>query len=231
MIAGDLAKLGIVITSGMALGIDAVAHRAALDLNESTIAVMGCGLDTISPARHRALFEQIALKGLLLSEYPLGYPASRFTFPQRNRIVSGLAYGVVIVEAANRSGTLITARLAMEENREVFVVPGSPLNPQYAGSHRLVKQGAILVSEAQDVLLELNCHLQKSLDEMPVLDTDTDPQTPQFRLLKHINYEPTRVDEIILNSGLTASEVSSMLLMLEVDGLVATSDGRYFRIC
>ncbi|MCL4163056.1 UNVERIFIED_CONTAM: hypothetical protein GTU68_005066, partial [Idotea baltica] len=136
-IAKDLAYLGLIVTSGMALGVDAISHKSALQVNEPTIAVMGCGLDIISPARHRALFNSIVRKGLVLSEYPIAYPASKYTFPKRNRIVSGLSYGVVIIEAADKSGTLITARLAMEQNREVFVVPGSPLNPQYIGSHRL----------------------------------------------------------------------------------------------
>jgi len=233
-ISRDLAKLGVLITSGMALGIDSVAHRAALESGAATLAVMGCGLDIVSPTRHRTLFKQIANKGLLLSEYPIGYPASRYTFPQRNRIVSGLAYGVVIVEAAKKSGTLITARLAMEQNREVFVVPGSPLNPQYTGSHRLIKQGAILTSEANDVLLELDVHLRTALEtsikQAKQINEETSQSMLNYSLLRHISYEPTRVDEIISNSGLTASEVSSMLLILEIEGLVATVDGRYTRI-
>ena len=233
-ISSDLARLGIVITSGMALGIDGCAHRAVLELNEPTIAVMGCGLDIVSPARHHSLYEKIAQQGLMLSEYPIAYPASRYTFPQRNRIVSGLSYGVVIVEAAEKSGTLITARLAMEQNREVFVVPGSPINPQYVGSHRLIQQGASLVSNAEDIVVELDSCLSSVLETMSNEKADfklreTESAT-QYPLLKYINHEPTLVDQIILNSGLTASEVSSMLLILEVEGLVTTvSDGRYLK--
>lgn len=238
-IATDLARMGIVITSGMALGIDAISHLAALDNNEPTIAVMGCGLDIISPARHRSLFERISYEGLVISEYPLGYPASRYTFPQRNRIVSGLSHGVVIVEAADKSGTLITARLAMEQNREVFVVPGSPVNPQYVGSHRLIQQGATLTTQVQDVLYELGAKLQKEL-EIHAIETDEALETvkksehnaDEFPLLAHIDYHPTSINKIIFGSGLTASEVSSMLLVLEIEGLVAvTQEGSYIRVC
>ncbi|MBX2849204.1 MAG: DNA-processing protein DprA [Acidiferrobacterales bacterium] len=238
-IAADLATLGIIVCSGMALGIDAISHTAALNENEPTIAVMGCGLDIISPARHRSLFEKIAEQGLVMSEYPLGYPASKYTFPQRNRIVSGLSYGVVIVEAADKSGTLITARLAMEQNRDVFVVPGSSVNPQYIGSHRLIKQGAILTTDAQDILVELSSKLHRDLNivsleaKKPVASVNnSEKQEREFPLLTFIDYHPTSIEQIILGSGLTASEVSSMLLVLEIEGKVAmTPDGSYLRVC
>lgn len=241
-ISTDLAQLGIVITSGMALGVDALSHQAALAINEPTIAVMGCGLDIIAPTRHRALFEQITEQGLAVSEYPIAHPASKYTFPQRNRIVSGLSYGVIIVEAADKSGTLITARLAIEQNREVMVVPGSPHNPQYVGSHRLIRQGASLVACAEEVLAELNGYLQEVLNTdtrkpkvLSKVTTDSSLTNEQivvdYPVLSHIDYEPTTMDKIILSSGLTASEVSSMLLILELEGLVTvTSDGSYQRI-
>ena len=223
----------------MALGIDAISHQTALDSNQPTIAVMGCGLDIIAPARHRALFQKISQNGLVISEYPLGYPASKYTFPQRNRIVSGLSYGVVIVEAADKSGTLITARLAMEQNREVFVIPGSPVNPQYVGSHRLIQQGAILTTGVDDVLVELRLTLQKEIfvnasasDDTPEIVKNSEKNGDKFPLLTHIDYHPTSVNKIILGSGLTASEVSSMLLVLELEGLVAvTQEGSYIRVC
>ncbi|MCL4134512.1 UNVERIFIED_CONTAM: hypothetical protein GTU68_003424 [Idotea baltica] len=237
-IAAQMAHLGIVVTSGMALGIDAVSHQAALSIGEPTVAVMGCGLDIVSPARHRGLFEKIAESGLLLSEYPIAYPASKYTFPQRNRIVSGLSYGVVIVEAAEKSGTLITARLAMEQNREVFVVPGSSINPQYAGSHRLIKQGATLITGVDDILSELSGALQlevaKSAEDSSTKLSESkksNQKLEKFPLLTHINYHPSTINQIILSSGLTASEVSSMLLILEIEGLVAvTPEGSYIRV-
>jgi len=237
-LASELARLGVVICSGMALGIDAISHKSALDVGEPTIAVMGSGLDIISPVRHRQLFEQISHNGLVLSEYPIGYPASKYTFPQRNRIVSGLSYGVVIVEAADKSGTLITARLAMEQNRDVFVVPGSPINPQYTGSHRLIRQGAILTTSAEDILIELSGVLQKELLRHSVKPNGDLPnmqkkqlQALEFPVLEHIYYEPMTINQIILSSGLTASEVSSMLLILEIEGLVAvTPEGSYIRV-
>ena len=222
----------------MALGIDSVSHQAALAINEPTIAVMGCGLDIISPARHRQLFLKIAQQGLMLSEFPIAHPASKYTFPQRNRIVSGLSYGVVIVEAAEKSGTLITARLAMEQNREVFVLPGSPINPQYEGSHRLIKQGASLVTKVEDILSELSGALKieatKHQYESKKTSSSTaknKKQTKNFPLLTHINYHPSTINQIILSSGLTASEVSSMLLILEIEGLVTvTPEGSYIRL-
>lgn len=137
-LAFGLSELGVNVTSGMALGIDGAVHQAALDLNAPTIAVMGCGLDIIYPRRHRSMFEQIARSGLLLSEYSPGSPPTRYSFPQRNRIISGLCHGTVVIEAAARSGSLITARLAMEQNREVMVIPGSPLNLLYVGDRKSV---------------------------------------------------------------------------------------------
>lgn len=235
-LARDLALAGITITSGMALGIDGIAHTGALNAQGSSIAVLGNGLDIIYPARNRPLFERLVKHGLLVSEYPLGSKPDRYTFPQRNRIVSGLAHGVIIVEAAERSGTLITARLGLEQNKEVMVVPGSALSAQYRGSHRLINQGASLVSEAEDVLLclsqELSAYRLKKVpshlvdDESEVLNKGA--QNP---LLAFISSESTSVDDIISSSQLTSAEVSSMLLELELIGAVAiASDGGYVNL-
>lgn len=229
-ISRDLAALGIVICSGMALGVDGIAHEAALDVGGKTVAVMGCGLDTIYPRRHRSLFDHIQGNGCVLSEFPLGTPVSRYAFPQRNRIVSGLAHGVIIVEAAERSGTLITARLATEQDRTVMVIPGPVLNPQYLGSHRLIQQGAALVIDANDVLHELEGPLQQSINVLqaspPVVENK-----PENQLLEKIAWEPMTIDSIILASGLTAAEVSSMLLTLEIESKIAlTASGSYVRI-
>ena len=232
-LALDLATAGLVVTSGMALGIDGMAHQAALAAEGSTIAVMGCGIDIVYPTRNRHLYEQLLEHGLILSEYPLGYKPTRFTFPQRNRIVSGLSYGVVIVEAAQRSGTLITARLAVDQDRELMVVPGSSLSRQYAGSHQLLREGATLVTSAEDVLQALEQPLQeyltvlqaaqttpiKASSEKPDLSTIVDPKA--VTLLKYIGAESTPIDRIISASGLSVSEVSSLLLMLELDNIVA----------
>lgn len=249
-IASDLGQLGVVVTSGMALGVDGLAHQAVLNDNVATVAVMGCGLDTIYPSRNRALFEQISRDGLVLSEYPLGVPASKYTFPQRNRIVSGLCYGVVIVEAAERSGTLITARLALEQDRQVMVVPGSSVSTQYVGSHRLLKQGAALVLNGLDVVENLADDLSHELSKQKLKcrilpDTNQEKSasgaaiSTEFRyagegetaILKFISIESTPVDRIIFESGLTAAEVSSMLLILEMQGLVVVGDdGGYLNI-
>lgn len=223
-IATGLSAAGITVISGMALGIDAVAHQAVLAAGGITIAVMGCGLDIIYPSRHRRLFGEIAARGCLISEYPIGMQASRYTFPQRNRLVSGLAVGAVIIEAAERSGTLITARLAAEQNQSVMVVPGSPLNRQYAGSHTLLQQGAVLVTCAEDVLMELQNPLRHALLNVSKTAPLQPTRAPHCKLLDYIFCDSTSVDSIISESGLTAAEVSSMLLALEVGGAIALAD-------
>ena len=223
-LARDLANLGVVINSGMALGVDSLAHRGALQAKGGTVAVLGCGVDCIYPTKHRNLYEQIAEQGCLLSEYPLGSCATRYSFPQRNRIISGLSLGVIIVEAAQKSGTLITARLAMEQDREVMVVPGSALSRQYQGSHRLIQQGAALVVDKTDVLQALQIELNASLDA----SLNESSQEPTHPLLNHIGSESTSIDQIISSSGLTAAQVSAMLLTLEMQGQIAsTQDGGY----
>lgn len=235
MIVADLAQAGVCITSGMALGIDGLAHTTALARSGSTIAVMGCGFNTVYPARHRRLFEQIQQHGLLLSEYPLDMPPTKFTFPQRNRIVSGLSYGVVIVEAAQRSGTLITAKLAAEQNREVMVVPGSALSEQYIGSHQLIQQGAAIVSNAEEILhnvtFQLRQHVQHDSASIEAPLADSKQAVKQHPLLAYIGSEPCSIDEITESSGLTIAEVSAMLIELEVGKMVAaTHEGGYINL-
>ncbi|MFT4634956.1 MAG: DNA processing protein [Arenicella sp.] len=228
-ISGGLSGLGLVVTSGMALGIDAAAHQAAMHAGGLSIAVLANGLDIIYPSRHRSLFEHLGSTGLLVSEYPLGVAPRRHTFPQRNRIISGLSYGVVIVEAAERSGTLITARLAMEQNREVMVVPGSALSSQYRGSHMLLQQGASLVSCCTDVIHCLSEPLARFLQDSAKVPV-AGHLTPH-PLLQFISAESTSVDDIILGSQLTSGEVSSMLLELELIGAVAiANDGGYVNL-
>jgi len=236
-IATHLAQLGLVVTSGLALGIDGAAHKAALQGRGSSIAVMGGGLDRVYPARHRKLYEQLSCEGLVLSEYPLGFAANRSTFPQRNRIVSGVSLGVVIVEAALRSGTLITARLAAEQGRDVMVVPGPATSASYQGSNRLIQQGAALVQDATDVLECLAGELQLSIPESPpnsksASDTqENESKSDCHNLLHFISATSTSVDDIIFASGLTAAKVSSMLITLELEGAIAVNaDGGYVNL-
>ena len=239
-IACDLSRFGLVVTSGMALGVDGVSHRGALERGGDTIAVLGNGLDVIYPTRHRVMYERIREKGLLLSEYSPGVQPTRYSFPERNRVVSGLALGVVIIEAALKSGTLITARLAMEQNKEVMVVPGAAVSKQYEGSHKLLRDGAALITNAQDVLNTLNYTLREFVK--PVLAEEITPNanlhceklcddSENGFILSLIGAEPVTVDEIISNSGLTPAEVSSMLLILELEGRIALdSNGGYINL-
>ncbi|MEM7358116.1 MAG: DNA-processing protein DprA [Pseudomonadota bacterium] len=238
-LARDLATLGLTVVSGLALGIDGDAHRGALAVEGATVAVMAGGIDQVYPSRHRRLYQQVEQQACVISEHPPGITARRHSFPQRNRIVSGLAAGVVIIEAAERSGTLITARLAMEQNREVMVVPGSVLSAQYRGSHQLIQQGAALVRDAQDVLEQLPASQLAGLGSPKIVATREHPQPADNRrkkggeqpLLAQLSDQPTSIDELILASGLTASEVSSMLLLLELEGEIAVADnGGYVRL-
>jgi DNA processing protein len=244
-----LANMGMTITSGMALGIDAAAHQGALDsLNDSgshglTVAVMGTGLDRVYPAKHRDLAHNIAKNGVLVSEYAPGTPALPGNFPRRNRIISGLSMGVLVVEAAVQSGSLITARLASEQGREVFAVPGSLHHPLAKGCHALIRQGAKLVETAEHILEELGGFAgmfseadgknqsfaqnseQKQETELN-LAINVDDEYKQ--VLKCIDFEPTSVDKVVERSGLTADAVCSMLLVLELQGYVTALSGGYY---
>lgn len=225
--AAELARCGLVIGSGMATGIDAAAHEGALSATGYTVAVCGTGVDRVYPAHHHELAQRIAEKGLLVSEFPLGTPALAEHFPRRNRIISGLALGVLVVEAAQRSGSLITARLAMEQGREVFAIPGSVHNPLARGCHRIIREGAKLIETAADILEEL----APLVDLTPVAETEPAiAQAPEMddeyhRLLQAMGHEPRRVDELVERSGLTADAVSSMLLILELQGRIASAPG------
>ena len=225
-----LAAAGLGITSGLAMGIDSAAHEGALEANGVTIAVAGTGLDRIYPARNRKLAHQIAATGLLISEFPIGTTAQPSHFPRRNRIISGLSLGTLVVEAARKSGSLITARYANEQGREIFAIPGSIHNPAARGCHQLIKQGAKLVETAEDILEELGPLLASN--RVPAARQTIDanqeqqPTDPEHaKLLHHIDYEPTAIDTIISRSGLTADVVSSMLLIMELNNLVAAEAG------
>lgn len=233
--AASLARLGIVITSGLALGIDGAAHRGALAADGPTLAVAGTGLDRVYPARHKDLAHDIVNQGgLLVSEFCPGTPPRPHNFPRRNRIISGLTLGTLVVEAALRSGSLVTARLAMEQGREVFAIPGSIHNPLARGCHQLIRQGAKLVESVQDMIEELAPQLKNALEQSkpPVgltQEEEADLDEDYGQLLTCIGYEPCAVDLIVERSGLTPETVSSMLLQLELQGYVSPVIGGYAR--
>jgi DNA processing protein len=216
---------GLTIVSGLALGIDAAAHRGGLAGRGSTVAVLGTGADALYPASNRALGEDIATRGLLVSEFPVGTPPNSGNFPRRNRLIAGLTRGCLVIEAAVSSGSLITARQAAEQGREVFAVPGSIHSPLSRGCHLLIKQGAKLVESAADVLEELGA-------SPPARNAPTPKISGQESgLLLHMGYDSCGIDILVERSGLTAAVVSAMLLELELEGKIASlPGGRYQRL-
>jgi DNA processing protein len=227
--AAHLADGGLAITSGLALGIDAAAHQGALAGGGQTVAVMGTSLDRVYPAKHRDLAHAIAERGALISELPIGTPALAENFPRRNRLISGLALGVLVVEAAIQSGSLITARLALDQGREVFAIPGSIHNPLAKGCHALIRQGAKLVETASDILEELGSLAAAGAGESLVpatTETALGELDDDYRqMLAAMGEEPAGVDLLVERCGLTAEVVSSMLLILELEGYVAAVPG------
>jgi DNA processing protein len=241
---------GFVVTSGLALGIDAACHEGALAAKGKTIAVMGTGPDQIYPKRHQGLARKIAENGAVITEFPLGVKALAHHFPRRNRIISGLSAGVLVIEAAYGSGSLITARYALEQNREVFAIPGSIHNPLARGCHHLIKQGAKLVETAQDVVEELqlshagisthvssssrDCHGRLrglAMTDQPDPLSDIAMMEPnRTKIINCLGYETTSIDLLVERSGLTADQVSSILLLLELEGKIASVPGGYCRV-
>ena len=239
--AEDLCRHGVCVVSGMALGIDGAAHRGALKANGATIAVVGTGLDIVYPAKHRDLAHQIAQNGLILSEFALGTPSMARNFPRRNRIISGLSLGCLVVEANLDSGSLITARLAAEQGRDVFAIPGSIHSPTAKGCHLLIKQGAKLVDCTQDILDELKIDLKiqqnqllngfkmaKTISPNGLLPqmANTSPEAAQ--LLGLMGVEALHFDEIQTRSALTSQALSAMLMVMELEGKIAKlTTGQY----
>ena len=246
--ARTLAKSGLLVTSGLAEGIDAAAHRAALDVGRPTLAVIATGPDLVYPVKNRALSADIAEHGAIVSEFPPGTEARREHFPRRNRIIAGLSLGTLVVEAAMRSGALITARLAAEAGREVFALPGSIHNPMAKGCHRLIRDGAALVESVPEIVEALAPHagqlagaLRSRLDASPASSTgaasstsmvdglrshqDADPD--YVRLLAALGHDPVAIDLLAERTGLTVEALSSMLLLMELDGRVSAAHGRY----
>jgi len=243
--AAQLSQQGLTITSGMALGIDACAHQGALKNGGKTVAVVGTGLDRVYPAEHHGLAHRIAEAGALVSEFPLGAGPLASHFPQRNRIISGMSLGVLVVEAAVKSGSLITARLGMEQGREIFAIPGALANPLSRGCHALIRQGAKLVESAEDIVEELTPlvgALSAGMVDQAEQAEREEPDEPETSvapdegvasveselLLNCLAKRPLSVDELVVSSGFTTEKVSSSLLMLEIeDKICAVGGGRY----
>jgi DNA processing protein len=227
-----MARSGFAIVSGLAQGIDTAAHRGALDVGGRTIAFLGHGIDRVYPAQNRELAHQIAATGALVSEYPLGAPPDKRHFPERNRLISGLSLGTVVIEAARRSGSLITARLAAEQGREIFALPGSIHNPLARGCHELIRQGAKLVETAADITAELAPlagHLKQNAMESTANESVLVVEDNDYAELRDaLSHDPTSIDELERQCGLTIDQLSSMLLILELHGEVESlSGGRY----
>jgi DNA processing protein len=221
-----LSTEGFTIVSGMALGIDAAAHRGGLRGTGSTVAVIGTGADIVYPSRNRSLAHEVAAAGCIISEYALGTPASASNFPRRNRIISGLAQGVLVIEAAAQSGSLITARMAAEQGREVFAIPGSIHSPLSKGCHLLIKQGAKLTESADDILEEF----QYRKSEIPVsTQMDASAEPASRALLDAIGYDPVAPDTLVQRSDLCIAEINAQLLGLELQGLVEMLPGGMVR--
>lgn len=227
-LSGDLTARDVVIVSGMALGIDTAAHEGALMGNGKTIAVLGSGLLKIYPAQNQRLFERIVENGGVVSEFPLTAGPEAHHFPKRNRIISGMSLGTVVVEATRRSGSLITARLAAEQNRDVFAVPGSIQSFKSTGTHTLIKQGAKLVENVQDVLEEFprffDTTVKQSLRSKTRIDLNTDEQT----IFDELGVYPIHIDDLVRKTGMDAGRLAGLLMQMELNGLVSQAPGKMF---
>ena len=217
-LAGELAAKGVTIVSGLARGIDGEVHRAALAAGGRTLAVLGSGLDVMYPREHASLAREIAGRGAMMSEYPLGAKPDAVQFPARNRIVSGLSLGTIVIEAGDTSGALITARFAGEQGRDIFAVPGSIFSKQSLGAHRLIQDGAKLVATVDDVLDELNLGMVAHQLQMPAAAQPDDPA--EAALLAALDGEPRQIDELARQMSLPVAQVSSLLTLMELTGLV-----------
>lgn len=233
--ASGLAQSGLLVTSGMASGVDAIAHQAALDAGGATVAVIATGQDIIYPAKNKPLAERIAKEGVLVSEFAAGVQPLATNFPRRNRLISALSLGVVVVEAKLRSGALITARTAGEQGREVFAVPGSIRNPNAQGCHHLIQQGAKLVEGVEDILVELKPQIESILkssatphDAKPATVVSLEPQSRQ--LLECMGFDSVTMDALVDRSGLPVQTVSALLMSLELEGYVSSENNIYIRI-
>lgn len=230
-LAADLASAGWTIVSGMAAGIDSDAHIGALSVKGKTIAVLGCGVKIIFPKENVKLYYELVEHGLLLSEYPPDLPPNRGLFPQRNRIISGLSRGVVVVESHQRSGSLITASWALEQGREVFAVPGSILSAKSSGPHQLIKEGAKLVTSAQDIVDELCYPLTIELDRGKANDLGQSLSSEELALLDVISYHQIHIDEIVHATKFPLNQIYQILFQLETKGKIKRLPGFYYIRC
>lgn len=228
--AGELSALGITVISGLALGVDSAAHMGSLDAGGKTIAVLGSGVDLIYPPSNTELAARIINSGgALMSEFPIGYPPDTWTFPQRNRIISGLSLGVIVVEGNYESGAMITAKVALEQGREVFAVPQNIDSLSSRGPHWLIKQGAKLIENVEDILEELKFQIPN-----PKLQTNFKSQIPidlsldEHKIISTLSNEPKHIDAISIETGLSISEISSLLLMLEIKKVIRQLPGKIF---
>jgi len=227
-IAGALASSGLTVISGLARGVDSIAHKAALNAGGRTIAVLGSGVDIVYPNEHRALAERIITQGALISDYPPGTPPEGINFPPRNRIISGLSLGVIVVEAGEKSGALITAEFAADQGRDVFAVPGPVYAPQSAGCNRLIQQGAYMLLKPRDVLesLDLNLVVEKRAARSALPANQTEAQ-----LMSYLSQQPMHVDEIQARTNLPVENVTASLTMMELKGMVKQVGGmRYVAV-
>lgn len=230
-LASELAGMGITIVSGMALGIDSAAHVGALETSGRTIAVLGCGVDIVYPPSNKQLMQEIIDHGAVISEFPPGTEPENWRFPQRNRIISGLSMGVIVIEGHYNSGAMITAKLALDQGREVFAVPGNIEMEQSKGPHWLIKQGAKLVETVDDVLEELNIAKPQSRPPFAVSNERIDLSSlppDERKIIEVLSLEPKYIDNIAIESGLSIPQVSSLLLMLEIKKIVRQLPGKMF---
>lgn len=223
--AEELSRAGVAVISGLARGIDTAAHNGALKGEAKTVGVLGCGVDVVYPAENRRLFAEMAERGAVVSEFPLGTAPLAENFPRRNRIISGISHGVLVVEAAERSGSLVTARIALDQGRDVYAIPGNITNEGSRGANRLIREGAKLVDGVDDILEELpGGRVARRGVPMPAHDLSP-AEAAVFALL---SAEPLHIDRIIAKSALTVGELSAMLLRLELKGAVTQLPGKYF---
>jgi DNA processing protein len=218
--ASELSKLGLIITSGMAGGIDANAHIGALEAGAKTIAVCGTGLDRIYPAKHKSLAHQISLQGALVSEFCIGTSPMASNFPRRNRIISGLSLGTLVVEATIKSGTMITAKLAAEQGKEVFAIPSSIHNPLAEGCHDLIKQGAKLTSNVEDIIAELPEQLLTTIATEKTTQLIKEIDKTEYKVLKCLSYDALTIDQLVEKTELSPQAVTQELLFLELDNKI-----------